>query len=244
VKRELKVAGGLPSFIPYERSWHEIDATGKVVGRLANEVSKLLQGKHKPLLKMGADLGDYVVITNADKALFTGVKWDTKKYVRHTGWPGGLKHTPVAVWKANYPDRIITHAVKGMLPKNQLRYIRMDRLKLVMSGQSNPHTRLVEQTPPQEHLTKAIEKTKYKEPLFDPNVHAGYYLEKEQQIDGTFDLATKKTPGTKKYRFYRRIREPKLETAFKDRIVRKRGPLPTIFDMLPENVQQQLLNKK
>ncbi|PRP75843.1 50S ribosomal protein L13 [Planoprotostelium fungivorum] len=234
----------LPKYVNYDRTWHQVDATGKVVGRLANEISHILQGKHKPIRQgLGADVGDFVVVINADKAIMTGKKWMQKRYVKHSGHPGGRKEIPVAVWKANYPDRIISHAVRGMLPRNNLRDVRMARLKLVLAGQDNEHERLVQQTPQMKHISDAFFRASFREPLFDPAVHAGWYLKTVVDADGVSEIIPTRTEGKGKYKFVTRLREPKLETPFKDRVVKKRKPLPTIFSLLPEKVQKAALKK-
>ncbi|PRP77813.1 hypothetical protein PROFUN_07755 [Planoprotostelium fungivorum] len=150
---------------------------------------------------------------------------------------------PVAVWKANYPDRIISHAVRGMLPRNNLRDVRMARLKLVLAGQDNEHERLVQQTPQMKHISDAFFRASFREPLFDPAVHAGWYLKTVVDADGVSEIVPTRTEGKGKYKFVTRLREPKLETPFKDRVVKKRKPLPTIFSLLPEKVQKAALKK-
>lgn len=102
------------------KEWLLVDATDEVVGRLASKVAFLLRGKHKPEFTPHVDCGDNIVIINAEKIRFTGKKLTDKEYIRHTGYPGGQrKQTPVEVLK-KYPERIIEHAVRGMLPKNRL----------------------------------------------------------------------------------------------------------------------------
>lgn len=103
-----------------ERKWYVVDAEGKRVGRLATEVATLLRGKHKPTFTPHVDCGDYVIIVNAEKIEFTGNKWDQKKYYRHSQYPGGLKE-PTAKYVLNtHPERILEHAIKGMLPHGKL----------------------------------------------------------------------------------------------------------------------------
>ncbi|PID95582.1 MAG: 50S ribosomal protein L13 [Bacteroidetes bacterium] len=102
------------------KKWLLVDATDEVVGRLATKVAFLLRGKHKPEFTPHVDCGDNIVIINAEKVRFTGNKLTDKEYVRHTGYPGGQrKQTPKEVL-AKHPERIIEHAVRGMLPKNRL----------------------------------------------------------------------------------------------------------------------------
>ena len=102
------------------RAWHVIDATGRPLGRLATEVAGLLRGKHKPIFATHADVGDYVVIINAANVGITGNKRQDKMYYRHTGYLGGLKTISLADMLARHPERVIEHAVRGMLPKGSL----------------------------------------------------------------------------------------------------------------------------
>ena len=104
-----------------QKDWVVVDAENQVLGRFASKVAKLLRGKYKPSFTPHADCGDNVIVINAEKIVFTGAKMTEKQYTRHTGYPGGQRHTtPEALIKAGYPERILQHAVKGMLPKNRL----------------------------------------------------------------------------------------------------------------------------
>jgi large subunit ribosomal protein L13 len=107
-----------------------IDATGKVVGRLATEVAKLLQGKHKPDHIPHVDGGDFVKIINASKIEFTGKKWEQKVHFRSSNRPGGIKRVPMSKLRTENPAEILRHAVKYMLPKNRTQTDRMKRLKI------------------------------------------------------------------------------------------------------------------
>ena len=100
-----------------ERKWYVIDATDKVLGRLATEVATILRGKHKPTYTPHVDTGDFVIIINAEKVRLTGDKWDKKLHVYHTGYPGGRKEVVYKELRNKHPERIIELAVKGMLPK-------------------------------------------------------------------------------------------------------------------------------
>jgi len=121
-----------------DRKWHVIDADGKVVGRLASRVASILRGKNKPIFTPHVDTGDYVVIVNADKVRFTGNKLEQKAYYHHTGFIGGIKkETAKDIMKEN-PERIISSAVRGMLPKNRLGRQIFKKLK-VYSGPDHPH---------------------------------------------------------------------------------------------------------
>ncbi|MCP5151720.1 MAG: 50S ribosomal protein L13 [Ectothiorhodospiraceae bacterium] len=103
-----------------EREWLVVDATDKPLGRLASEVARRLRGKHKPVYTPHVDTGDYVVVINASKVGITGRKLDQKFYFRHSGYPSGMRATSLKEMLAKHPDRVIEHAVKGMLPKGPL----------------------------------------------------------------------------------------------------------------------------
>jgi len=102
-----------------KRQWHVIDASDKVLGRLATQVASLLMGKHKPMFSRHLDTGDFVVVINADKVRLTGNKARQKVYYRHSGYPGGLKSVSFEEMMQTHPTRVIEHAVKGMLPHNR-----------------------------------------------------------------------------------------------------------------------------
>ena len=121
-----------------ERQWHVIDASGKVLGRLATQVAGLLMGKHKPIFSRHLDTGDFVVVINADKVLVTGNKAKQKLYYRHSGYPGGLKSISLEKMMQTNPTRVIEHAVKGMLPHTRLGATMMKKLKVYV-GETHPH---------------------------------------------------------------------------------------------------------
>jgi large subunit ribosomal protein L13 len=121
-----------------ERKWYVVDASDEVLGRLATRIAGLLMGKHKPMFSRHLDVGDFVVVINADKIRVTGNKAKQKMYYRHSGYPGGLKSVSLEKMMQTYPNRVIEHAVKGMLPKNKLSAGMMKRLK-VYSGEAHPH---------------------------------------------------------------------------------------------------------
>ena len=121
-----------------KREWHVVDAEGKVLGRLATEVARLLRGKHKPIYSPHLDTGDYVVVVNAEKVRVTGKKARQKIYYRHSGYPGGLKEITLEQMLAKHPTRVIEHAVNGMLPKNALGRAMLRKLK-VYAGPTHPH---------------------------------------------------------------------------------------------------------
>lgn len=127
----------MPS-IPTTRNWHHIDASGKVLGRIATEAAVLLRGKHKVSFRNHIDNGDIVVITNAKNVVLTGNKENDKMYHHHTGYPGGLKSISAHKLRETKPEEIITHAINGMLPKTRLRDAYMLRLK-VYAGSEHPH---------------------------------------------------------------------------------------------------------
>ena len=103
-----------------EKKWYHVDAEGKTVGRLAAEVAKVLRGKNKPIFTPHVDTGDFVIVINAAKAVFTGKKLRKKVYFHHTGYLGGGKYATAGEWMQKFPERVIEHAIKGMLPKNKL----------------------------------------------------------------------------------------------------------------------------
>ena len=103
-----------------ERKWYVVDAEGQNLGRLCSEIARVLRGKHKPIFSPNADVGDYVIVINADKIKVTGKKMDQKTYVRYSGYIGGRRETTLRTMMQKKPEFVITHAVKGMLPKNNL----------------------------------------------------------------------------------------------------------------------------
>jgi len=125
---------------PHEvrRDWFVVDATDKVLGRLAVELARRLRGKHKPEFTPHCDTGDYVVVINAEKVRVTGNKIENKRYWRHTEYPGGIKSTKLGDMLDKHPERVIESAVKGMLPKGPLGYAQFRKLK-VYAGDKHPH---------------------------------------------------------------------------------------------------------
>ena len=122
-----------------EHKWYVVDASDKVLGRLATQIAKVLRGKHKPEFTPHADAGDYVIVINASDIKVTGKKEQDKVYYTHSGYPGGLKETSFSDLQAKDPTRIIEIAVKGMLPKNPLGRAMLSKLK-VYAGSEHPHT--------------------------------------------------------------------------------------------------------
>lgn len=121
-----------------EREWLLVDATDMALGRLASEVAQILKGKRKPQYTPHVDTGDFVIVINASKVKLTGNKLADKKYYHHSGFPGGLKETPLSDLLAKDPRRVIEAAVKGMLPKNTLGRAMGMKLK-VYAGTEHPH---------------------------------------------------------------------------------------------------------
>ncbi len=121
-----------------ERTWHVIDATDVVLGRLATQAATLLRGKHKATFAPHVDTGDFVIVINADKVALTGTKRETKLAYRHSGYPGGLRATPVGELLAKRPERVVETAVRGMLPKTTLGRAQLRKLK-VYAGPEHPH---------------------------------------------------------------------------------------------------------
>lgn len=121
-----------------KREWHLIDASGKVMGRVATEVARLLMGKHKPMFSYHLDTGDYVVVINAEKIRVTGNKLQQKLYYRHSNYPGGLKVVSLEQMMEAHPTRALEHAVKGMLPHTRLGARMIRRLK-VHVGEAHPY---------------------------------------------------------------------------------------------------------
>lgn len=180
------------------RQWHHIDGRGMVVGRLATNVARILQGKHKPTYEPWADCGDEVVITNATRVVFTGKKWQQKVYRYHTGWVGGLKEVPVQRVLERKPQEIVERSVFGMLPRNKLRRLRMGRLH-VFGEEKLPHDivqrlrRHARDVPP--HLAARIEReAMWKEEVYDPEIHKGFVLEVDEAGD-SWDFSERPSTG-------------------------------------------------
>ncbi len=120
-----------------QRDWYLVDATDKVLGRLATEVARRLRGKHKPIYTPHVDTGDYIVIINAEKIRVTGNKENNKMYHHHTGFPGGIKSVNLKTMRAKYPDRIIMSAVRGMMPKGPLGRSMLSKLRIYNGTEHN-----------------------------------------------------------------------------------------------------------
>ncbi len=122
-----------------QREWLVVDATDKVLGRLATEIARRLRGKHKPEFTPHVDTGDYIVVTNVDKIRVTGNKAEDKKYYRHSGYPGGIYETNFTKLQQRFPARVLEKAVKGMLPKGPLGYAMIKKMKCY-AGAEHPHS--------------------------------------------------------------------------------------------------------
>jgi len=128
----------MPKESDIQRKWYVVDAKGQVLGRLATRVATILRGKHKPTFSPHLDVGDHVVVINAEKIQFTGRKLKEKLYQWHTGYIGGLKEVTAETMLRTHPDRVIEWAVEGMLPKNRLGRAMAKKLK-VYRGAEHPH---------------------------------------------------------------------------------------------------------
>jgi large subunit ribosomal protein L13 len=132
----------MKTFLPKDhleqRKWHVVDADGAVLGRLAVQVANILRGKDKPVYTPHFDAGDFVVVINAEKVRVTGKKETEKEFMTYSGWKGGEKYTSVAQVRARTPEKLILHAVRGMVPKNRLGRVLMTKLK-VYKGAEHPH---------------------------------------------------------------------------------------------------------
>ena len=127
------------------RNWYIVDADGQILGRLASEVAQIIRGKKKHFFTSHMDMGDFVVVINAEKVKVTGNKERDKSYFRHSGYPGGVTQINLRKVRQNFPERIITNAVKGMLPHNRLGRKLLTHLK-VYSGELHPHAAQQPQT--------------------------------------------------------------------------------------------------
>jgi large subunit ribosomal protein L13 len=129
----------LPKINVDQRKWHVIDANGAILGRLAVQIADTLRGKNKPVFTPHMDAGDFVVVINAEKVAVTGKKETDKMFMTYSGWKGGERYKSVAHVRANHPEQLITHAVRGMVPKNRLGRVLMTKLK-VYTGDKHPHS--------------------------------------------------------------------------------------------------------
>lgn len=133
-----------PSANEIERKWYVVDAQGVVLGRLASEVAAILRGKHKATFTPNMDMGDYVIVVNADKVRLTGNKEYQKEYKRYSGYAGGLKITSYKDMMDKHPERIVEHAVVGMLPHNKLGRQMAKKLRVVAGPDHNHASQMPE----------------------------------------------------------------------------------------------------
>jgi large subunit ribosomal protein L13 len=129
----------LPKINLDQRKWHVIDANGAILGRLAVQIANALRGKDKPVYTAHMDAGDFVVVINAEKIRVTGKKETQKTFMSYSGWKGGERFRTVEQVRARTPEKLITHAVRGMVPKNRLGRVLMTKLK-VYKGSDHPHS--------------------------------------------------------------------------------------------------------
>lgn len=127
-----------------ERKWYVVDAEDVVLGRLASQVAAILRGKHKPTFTPNQDTGDYVIVINAEKVKLTGNKANQKEYKRYSGYTGGLKITSYQDMLAKHPERIVEHAVVGMLPHNKLGRQMAKKLRVVVGPEHNHEAQMPE----------------------------------------------------------------------------------------------------
>mmetsp|Transcript_20642 Transcript_20642/g.42485 ORF Transcript_20642/g.42485 Transcript_20642/m.42485 type:complete len:179 (-) Transcript_20642:65-601(-) len=128
-----------------QRAWHLVDAKNQTVGRLAGQISQILRGKHKPTFRPNKDMGDHVVVINAEKVQFSGKKWNDKVYRWHSGYPGGLKERKAKDMMARKPEEVLKKAILGMLKRNNLRHQSIEPRLRIYVGPDHPH---VAQLPP------------------------------------------------------------------------------------------------
>ena len=128
----------MPNPAEIERKWYLVDAEGKTLGRLASEIAKILRGKNKPVFTPHADMGDFVIVVNAEKIVTTGKKLDEKTYYHHSDYVGGMKETTLREMLQKHPERVIEFAVKGMLPKGPLGRAMIKKL-FVYAGPDHKH---------------------------------------------------------------------------------------------------------
>jgi large subunit ribosomal protein L13 len=121
-----------------ERDWYLVDAEAKTLGRLATQIANILRGKHKPTYTPHVDVGDFVVVVNAEKVAVTGKKREDKRYWRHSGYPGGIRSRTLGEMLERRPEEVLRKAVKGMLPRNRLARQQLRKLK-IYAGPEHPH---------------------------------------------------------------------------------------------------------
>ncbi len=138
IYREKKMKTYLTPIKEIEKNWFVVDATDKILGRLATEIAHRLRGKHKPNYSTFMDTGDFIIVVNSDKIKLTGKKWSDKMYYHHTGFIGGIKEISAEKLNEKKPTELIRKAVRGMLPKNTLGRQQLKKLK-IYAGADHPH---------------------------------------------------------------------------------------------------------
>jgi large subunit ribosomal protein L13 len=134
----MSVRTYIPKVSEIEREWFVVDAEGQTLGRIATRIATIIRGKHKPIYTPNMDVGDYVIVINAEKVRLTGNKENQKNYYRHSNYPGGLTTTSFRRMIDTHPERVIEYAVKGMLPGNTIAKQQLLKLK-VYAGSDHPH---------------------------------------------------------------------------------------------------------
>lgn len=134
----MRIKTYTPKPADIQREWYVVDAKDQTLGRLATQIAVLLRGKHKPIFSPHMDVGDFVIVINADKIRVSGNKMETKMYYRHSGHPGGLTSITLRDQLQRFPDRVIRSAVRGMLPKNSLGRKQLKKLK-IYAAPTHPH---------------------------------------------------------------------------------------------------------
>ena len=143
----------VPKLKEIEQKWYIINGDGQVLGRMASQIAYLLRGKHRPQYTPHLDLGDHVIVINAERIRVTGRKMDQKRYTRYSGYPGGLKTQSMARLLQEKPDKVLYYAVRGMLPKNRLGRKLIKKLK-IYTGPEHPHA--AQQPQPLQRTSKKV----------------------------------------------------------------------------------------
>jgi large subunit ribosomal protein L13 len=138
IEGDVSMRTYMPKAAEIQREWYVVDAAGKTLGRLATRIATILRGKHKPAYTPHLDMGDYIVVVNAEKVVLTGRKRQQKVYYRHSGYMGGLREISFEQMLTEFPERVIRLAVRGMLPHNSLGRQMLKKLK-VYAGPDHPH---------------------------------------------------------------------------------------------------------
>jgi large subunit ribosomal protein L13 len=134
----MRIKTYTPKAQEIQREWFVVDAKDQTLGRLATQIAHVLRGKHKPMFAPHMDTGDFVIVINCAKIRVTGNKLEDKRYYHHSGYPGGIKSVTLAEQLERHPERVIRHAVRGMLPKNRLGRQMIKKLK-IYAGDTHPH---------------------------------------------------------------------------------------------------------